>query len=71
MKNWSRTIEQRPDYKGFAKARELIEVTGIGHLTLQDRRILNLPYEVAGQKIYSSCAAPRRARSASGVRYCA
>jgi hypothetical protein len=38
MKKPSRTIEQRPDSSGFAKAGELIEITGIGHLTLQDRR---------------------------------
>jgi hypothetical protein len=51
MKKPSRTIEQRPDSSGFAKAGELIEITGIGHLTLQDRRILNLLYEAAGVRI--------------------
>lgn len=51
MKKPSRTIEQRPDSSGFAKAGELIEITGIGHLTLQDRRVLNLLYETAGVKI--------------------
>jgi hypothetical protein len=51
MKNLSRTIEQRPDHAGFAKAGELIEITGIGNLTLQDRRILNLLYEAAGLRI--------------------
>ena len=51
MKKPSRTIEQRPDHTGFPKAGELIEVTGTGHLTLQDRRVLNLLYEAAGQHI--------------------
>ena len=51
MKKPSRTIEQRPDQNGFAKAGELIEVTGTGHLTLQDRRVLNLLYEAAGVRI--------------------
>lgn len=46
-----RTIDQRPDSAGFAKAGELIEITGIGHLTLQDRRVLNLLYEAAGVRI--------------------
>lgn len=46
-----RTIDQRPDATGFAKAGELIEITGIGHLTLQDRRVLNLLYEAAGVRI--------------------
>ena len=51
MKKPSRTIEQTPNYTGFAKAGELIEVTGTGHLTLQDRRVLNLLYEAAGSQI--------------------
>lgn len=51
MKKPSRTVEQRPDRYGFAKAGELIEVTGTGHLTLQDRRVLNLLYEAAGSRI--------------------
>lgn len=52
MKKPSRTVEQRPDLRhGFAKAGELIEVTGTGHLTLQDRRVLNLLYEAAGSRI--------------------
>ena len=51
MKKLSRTIEQRADSMGFAKAGELIEVTGTGNLTLQDRRVLNLLYEAAGLRI--------------------
>ena len=51
MKKPSRTIEQHADYTGFPKAGELIEVTGTGQLTLQDRRVLNLLYEAAGQRI--------------------
>lgn len=51
MKKPSRTVEQRPDSNGFPKAGELIEVTGTGHLTLQDRRVLNLLYEAAGARI--------------------
>ena len=51
MRMPSRTIEQTSNYQGFPKAGELIEVTGTGHLTLQDRRVLNLLYEAAGSRI--------------------
>jgi hypothetical protein len=51
MRKPSRTVEQSPNYQGFAKAGELIEVTGTGYLTLQDRRVLNLLYETAGPRI--------------------
>lgn len=51
MKKPNRTIAQKADYQGFPKAGELIEVTGTGHLTLQDRRVLNLLYETAGPRI--------------------
>lgn len=46
-----RTIEQKRDLDGFPKAGELIEVRGIGELTLHDRRVLNLLYEHAGQRL--------------------
>ena len=45
----SKTIEQKSNFAGFPKAREVIELTGIGtgQLTLHDRRLLNLLYEQA------------------------
>ena len=46
-----RTLDQRPDLDGFPKAGELIEVRGIGLLSLHDRRVLNLLYEKAGQQL--------------------
>ena len=46
-----RTIDQKPGSDGFPKAGELIEVRGVGELTLHDRRVLNLLYENAGQRI--------------------
>lgn len=49
----SRTIEQRPNLDGFAKAGELIEIAGAGtgQLTAHDRVVLNLLYQHAGQRI--------------------
>ena len=49
----SRTIEQRPNIDGFAKAGELIEIAGAGtgQLTAHDRVVLNLLYQHAGQRI--------------------
>ena len=51
--NQSRTVEQQPNASGFAKAGELIEITGAGNaqLTLHDRVLLTLRYEHAGAKI--------------------
>ena len=45
----SKTIAQKSNDVGFPKAREVIELTGIGtgQLTLHDRRLLNLLYEHA------------------------
>ena len=51
MKKPLRTIEQRPDHNGFAKAGELIKAIGTELLTLQDRRVLNLLYAAAGPQI--------------------
>jgi plasmid replication initiation protein len=49
----SRTIDQRPNETGFAKAGELIEIggAGAGQLTAHDRVVLNLLYQHAGQRI--------------------
>jgi replication initiator protein len=46
-----KTIEQKPGGDDFAKARELIEIRGTGSLSLQDRRIMNVLYANAGEKI--------------------
>jgi hypothetical protein len=45
------TINQKPNGDDFAKAREVIEIRGTGDLTLQDRRVMNMLYANAGQKI--------------------
>lgn len=50
----SRTIAQRKNGDGFAKAGELIEFRSQHELSLQDRRILNLLIENAGPHIASS-----------------
>jgi hypothetical protein len=46
-----RTIDQKGDGNEFAKARELIEIRGTEQLTLQDRRIINVLYANAGNKL--------------------
>ena len=46
-----RTIDQKPDANSFPKAGELIDVRGIGQLSLHDRRVFNLLYAAAGQRI--------------------
>jgi hypothetical protein len=45
------TINQKPNGDDFAKAREVIEIRGTGSLTLHDRRVMNILYANAGQKI--------------------
>jgi len=45
------TIDQKPNGDDFAKAREVIEIRGTGSLTLHDRRVMNLLYANAGQRI--------------------
>jgi hypothetical protein len=45
------TINQKPNGDDFAKAREVIEIRGTGNLTLHDRRVMNILYANAGQKI--------------------
>jgi hypothetical protein len=45
------TVDQKPNGDEFAKAREVIEIRGTGELTLQDRRVMNLLYANAGQKV--------------------
>lgn len=45
------TINQKPVGDDFAKAREVIEIRGTGSLTLHDRRVMNILYANAGQKI--------------------
>jgi hypothetical protein len=49
----SRTLEQQPNASGWAKAGELIEITGAGNasLTVVDRVLLNLLYERIGSRI--------------------
>lgn len=47
----SLTILQRPSGDDFAKARELIEIRGTGELSLQDRRVMNVLYANAGQRL--------------------
>ena len=46
-----RTIDQKPGSDGFPKAGELIDVRGTGQLSLHDRRVFNLLYAAAGQRI--------------------
>jgi Initiator Replication protein len=46
-----RTIDQKPNGDEFAKARELIEIRGTGALSLQDRRVMNVLYANAGQRL--------------------
>lgn len=45
------TINQKPGGGDFAKARELIEIRGTGELSLHDRRIINILYANAGQRL--------------------
>ena len=45
------TIDQKPSGGDFAKARELIEIRGTGDMTLQDRRVMNVLYANAGQRL--------------------
>jgi hypothetical protein len=45
------TIDQKPNGDDFAKAREVIEIRGTGSLTLHDRRVMNLLYANAGNRI--------------------
>jgi hypothetical protein len=47
----SKTVDQRREGDSYAKAGELIQVRGIAQLTLHDRRVLNLLYERAGERI--------------------
>jgi len=47
----SRTIEQKHEGGMIVKPAELIEFRGTGNLTLHDRRVLNLLYENAGQRV--------------------
>lgn len=46
-----KTIDQKPSGDEFAKARELIEIRGTEVLTLQDRRIINMLYANAGNRL--------------------
>jgi hypothetical protein len=46
-----RTVEQKPSDYDFAKARELIEIRGTGALSLHDRRVMNILYANAGQRL--------------------
>jgi Initiator Replication protein len=47
----SRTIDQKHEGGSIVKPAELIEFRGHGNLTLHDRRVLNLLYENAGQRV--------------------
>lgn len=47
----ARTIDQKHEDGSIAKPAELIEFRGTGNLTLHDRRVLNLLYENAGQRV--------------------
>lgn len=47
----SLTINQKSSGSDFAKARELIEIRGTGDLSLQDRRVMNVLYANAGQRL--------------------
>lgn len=46
-----RTVDQKPDYQGFPKAGELIEITGTGALSLHDRRVFNVLLQAAGPRL--------------------
>jgi hypothetical protein len=46
-----KTIDQKPNGDEFAKARELIEIRGTGGLSLLDRRVMNVLYANAGQRL--------------------
>lgn len=46
-----RTVDQKADGESIAKAGELIEIRGTGDLSLHDRRVLNLLYQAAGDRI--------------------
>ena len=46
-----KTIDQKASAIDFAKARELIEARGGGVLSLQDRRVVNVLYENAGERL--------------------
>jgi hypothetical protein len=46
-----KTIDQKPSGDDFAKARELIEIRGTGALSLQDRRVINVLYANAGDRL--------------------
>ena len=50
-----RTIAQRYNLDGFAKAGEMIEVRDSSALTLHDRRVLNLLIRHAGERIADDC----------------
>ena len=45
------TIDQKPTAVDFAKARELIEIRGTGELSLHDRRVINILYANAGNRL--------------------
>jgi hypothetical protein len=47
----ARTIDQKHEGGSIVKPAELIEFRGTGELTLHDRRVLNLLYENAGQRV--------------------
>ena len=51
-----RTIDQKPGGDDFAKARELIEIRGTGGLSLHDRRVMNVLYANAGQRLCDAVA---------------
>jgi Initiator Replication protein len=51
-----RTIDQKPGGDDFAKARELIEIRGTGGLSLHDRRVMNVLYANAGQRLCDDVA---------------
>jgi plasmid replication initiation protein len=51
----ARTIVQRYNLDGIAKAGEMIEVRQSSDLTLHDRRVLNLLIRYAGDKIADDC----------------
>lgn len=50
-----RTIAQRYNLDGFAKAGEMIELRQSAKLTLHDRRVLNLLIRHAGERIADDC----------------
>src|SRR3954469_7206910 len=47
----SRTIDQKHEGGSIVKPAELIEFRGHGELSLHDRRVLNLLYENAGNRV--------------------